>query len=129
MLRFRRQPLSKGPASGQAPSMKRSPQAACAARPARRSGAIAEGIDNGSCGSLFLLCRPWNCVPGVLSGVHARFNRFPIHYYEEGIQRFATTLRIRQIIASHHWLGDSQYSMFDVMQSVLKSMPTQLGEL
>jgi hypothetical protein len=55
--------------------------------------------------------------------------RFPIHYYEDGIQGFATTLTFRQIVALRHWLGDSKYTVFDAIQSAVKSMPTQLGEM
>ncbi len=48
--------------------------------------------------------------------------RFPIHYYEEGIQTFTTTLTIRQIIAFQHWLGNTGYSMFDVIQEMVKKV-------
>ena len=34
--------------------------------------------------------------------------RFPVHYYEDGIQGFATALRFRQIVALEHWLGNPQ---------------------
>ena len=47
--------------------------------------------------------------------------RFPVHYYEDGIDGFATTLRFRQIVALEHWLGNTKYSMQDAIQSVLKS--------
>jgi hypothetical protein len=48
--------------------------------------------------------------------------RFPVHYYEDGIQGFATALRMRQIIALQHWLGNAEYTMFDVIQSMQQSM-------
>ena len=48
--------------------------------------------------------------------------RFPIHYYEDGIQSFETALRIRQVVALQHWLGNSEYTMFDVLQSIQKSV-------
>jgi hypothetical protein len=48
--------------------------------------------------------------------------RFPMHYYEEGIQGFATALQIRQMVALQHWLGNSEYTVFDVIQSMQKSM-------
>ena len=54
--------------------------------------------------------------------------RIPIHYYEDGIDGFTAALTIRQVIAMHHWLGDSKYSMLDVIQSVVKSMPVRLEE-
>jgi hypothetical protein len=48
--------------------------------------------------------------------------RFPIHYYEDGIHGFVTALRIRQVVALQHWLGNSEYTMFDVLQSMQKSV-------
>lgn len=48
--------------------------------------------------------------------------RFPIHYYEDSIQSFVTVLRIRQIVALQRWLGNSEFTMFDVIQSMQKSM-------
>lgn len=47
--------------------------------------------------------------------------RFPLYYYEEGIESFETTLRLRQIVALQHWLGNSSYSMFDAIQSMVNS--------
>jgi len=46
--------------------------------------------------------------------------RFPIHFYEEGIQTFTTTLTIRQVIAFQHWLGNTGYSMYDMIQEIVK---------
>jgi len=45
-----------------------------------------------------------------------------IHYYEDGIQGFVSALKTRQIVALQHWLGNSEYRMFDVLQSMQKSM-------
>lgn len=47
--------------------------------------------------------------------------RFPIHYYEDGLQGFATSLRMRQIVALQHWLGNSTYTLFDVIEAMQKS--------
>src|SRR5439155_3769657 len=46
--------------------------------------------------------------------------RIPLHYEEDGLQGFATVLKIRQIVALQHWLGNTAYTMFDVIQSMLK---------
>jgi hypothetical protein len=46
--------------------------------------------------------------------------RFPVHFYEDGLQSFETTLKIRQIIAMQHWLGDRDYSMHDAIQSAIR---------
>jgi hypothetical protein len=45
--------------------------------------------------------------------------RFPIHFYEDGIQGFESTLRVRQMVAYQHWLGNSEYSMHDVIQEMV----------
>jgi hypothetical protein len=44
--------------------------------------------------------------------------RFPVHYYEDGIEGFASALKMRQIVAMQHWLGNTAYSLFDVIQSI-----------
>jgi len=49
--------------------------------------------------------------------------RFLVHFYEEGIQSFTTTLRIRQVIAFQHWLGNTTYSMYDVIQEMVQGSP------
>ncbi len=46
--------------------------------------------------------------------------RIPIHYYEEGIQGFATVLQLRQLVALEHWLGNPEYSLYDVLQAMQK---------
>jgi hypothetical protein len=48
--------------------------------------------------------------------------RFPVHYYEDGIQGFETALQMRQIVALQHWLGNTGYTFFDVFQSMQNSM-------
>jgi hypothetical protein len=45
--------------------------------------------------------------------------RIPIHFYEDGIQGFESTLRVRQMVAFQHWQGNSDYSMFDVIQEAV----------
>jgi len=48
--------------------------------------------------------------------------RIPIHFYEEGIQSFTTFSKLRQMVAMQHWLGNTGYSMFDIIQSLSKSV-------
>jgi hypothetical protein len=48
--------------------------------------------------------------------------RFPVHYYEDGIGGFRLALQVRQIIAMQHWLGNSEYTMDDAIKSVYPSM-------
>ena len=45
--------------------------------------------------------------------------RFPIHYYEEGIEGFRNVLRMRQMVALQHFLGNSEYSLYDVLQAMV----------
>ncbi|HEV3117047.1 MAG TPA: hypothetical protein VGY58_08355, partial [Gemmataceae bacterium] len=44
--------------------------------------------------------------------------RFPIHYYQEGIESFTASLRMRQIVALQHWLGNTEYSLYDVIKAM-----------
>ena len=48
--------------------------------------------------------------------------RFPVHYYEEGIDGFTLTLTIRQIVAREHWLGNTKYTTQDAIRAITKSM-------
>ncbi len=46
--------------------------------------------------------------------------RFPIHFDEEGIQGLVTNLSMRQLVAMQHWLGNTNYSMYDVIQAAVR---------
>ena len=48
--------------------------------------------------------------------------RFPVHYYEDGIEGFTMALRLRQVVALQHWLGNAEYTMFDAIQSMVGSI-------
>ena len=48
--------------------------------------------------------------------------RFPVHYYEEGIDGFTAALRLRQIVAMQHWLGNAEYTMLDAIKAQIKSL-------
>jgi hypothetical protein len=45
--------------------------------------------------------------------------RFPVHYAEDGIAGFTLSLRLRQLIAMQHWLGNPGYSLRDAIRSVV----------
>ncbi|MFI5454855.1 MAG: hypothetical protein ACHRXM_05330 [Isosphaerales bacterium] len=47
--------------------------------------------------------------------------RFPIHFYEDGIDGFAAMLRSRQTVALQHWLGNAKYTLMDAVRAGLKS--------
>jgi hypothetical protein len=48
--------------------------------------------------------------------------RFPIHFYEDGIRSLETALKMRQIIAFQHFLGNTGYSRYDVIQEMVKGI-------
>jgi hypothetical protein len=45
--------------------------------------------------------------------------RLPIHFYQEGIHGFQLGLRMRQIVALQHWLGNPGYTLFDALREVV----------
>src|SRR5712691_2358119 len=46
--------------------------------------------------------------------------RFPLDYDEEGIQAVEALLGIRQVIAMHHWQGNTSYTYHDLIQDMLR---------
>src|SRR5215831_11134332 len=44
--------------------------------------------------------------------------KFPVHFYEDGIRSFETTLRLRQIVAFEHWRGHTTCTLGEVIQKV-----------
>jgi hypothetical protein len=44
--------------------------------------------------------------------------RLPIHFYQDGIHGFQLGLRLRQIVALQHWLGNPGYMLFDALREV-----------
>jgi len=45
--------------------------------------------------------------------------KFPVHFYEDGIDQFETTLKIRQTIAMAHWQRNTKYSFYDVLKQMI----------
>jgi hypothetical protein len=48
--------------------------------------------------------------------------RFPVHYAEDGIEGFKLTLRLRQMVAMQHWLGNPGYTLGNAIQSIARSI-------
>jgi len=48
--------------------------------------------------------------------------KFPVHFYEDGIESFRTTLMIRQMIAMEHWRGNIDYSLYDVLKQAIPGL-------
>jgi hypothetical protein len=44
--------------------------------------------------------------------------RFPVHYAEDGIGGLELALRLRQMVAMQHWLGNTGYTLGDAIQSL-----------
>jgi hypothetical protein len=52
--------------------------------------------------------------------------KLPVHYYEDGIESFKSACQMRQIIAMQHYLGNENYSFYDVEQKLSKSNLSKL---
>jgi hypothetical protein len=48
--------------------------------------------------------------------------RFPVHYHEDGIGGFEAALRMRQIVAREHWLGNTRYTLLDAIKTITKEI-------
>jgi len=48
--------------------------------------------------------------------------RFPTHFYEDGITGVEGSLKCRAIIAHRHFIGDTDYSFHDLMQEIVPKM-------
>jgi hypothetical protein len=49
----------------------------------------------------------------------AEVERFPIYYYEDGIEKIQTSLRMRQFIALQHWNGRTDYTFYDLSHEII----------
>ena len=56
-----------------------------------------------------------NCAKKTLPDVE----RFPTHFYEDGITGVEGSLKCRAIIAHRHFIGDTDYSFYDLMQEIV----------
>lgn len=45
--------------------------------------------------------------------------RFPVHFYEEGIASLERLLKIRQTVAFEHWKGNEDFTVADLMSRIL----------
>lgn len=55
--------------------------------------------------------------------------RFPVHYYEDGLAGFSLALRVRQRVAIEHWMGNESFTAGDVVNEVCASIPDGDGPL
>jgi len=55
-----------------------------------------------------------------------KVEKFPVHFYEDGIQSFDMTCRMRQFIAMKHYHGEVNYSFYDLTQEFFNKNSTKL---
>ncbi len=44
--------------------------------------------------------------------------KFPVHFYDDGIASLENALRLRQIVAFEHWQGHTDYTLGDIIRKV-----------
>ena len=49
--------------------------------------------------------------------------RLPTNFYEDGVEALEASLRMRQAIAYQHWLGNTGYTYYDLIQDTLHHPP------
>ena len=54
--------------------------------------------------------------------------RFPLHYYEEGIRSIEAFLAPHQVIAMQHWQGNTDYTRHNLIQDMLRVGTLPTGE-
>ncbi len=53
--------------------------------------------------------------------------KFPIYYYEEGLMQFLTLCKFRQVIAVQHFLGNKEFTFYDVIQKMFNEKEATLS--
>ncbi|ETX08835.1 MAG: hypothetical protein ETSY2_03130 [Candidatus Entotheonella gemina] len=48
--------------------------------------------------------------------------KFPVHFYEDGIKSFETALKLRQMVAFEHWQGNTEFTFGDIMQKIIPGL-------
>jgi len=43
---------------------------------------------------------------------------FPANFYENGIQRFESSLKMRQVVAMQRWHGNADFALTDVIKTI-----------
>ncbi len=50
--------------------------------------------------------------------------RFPSHFYEDGIEHLKSALQSRQYVAMEHWKGNKDYTLGDYIATIVSRLPT-----
>jgi hypothetical protein len=48
--------------------------------------------------------------------------KFPVHFYEDGISSLEAALRIRSVIALEHWKGNTHYTFYDFLKTMIPGL-------
>jgi len=48
--------------------------------------------------------------------------KFPVHFYEDGITSFETALKMRQLLAFEHWQGNTAFTFGDMIQKIIPGL-------
>ena len=82
-------------------------------------------IDRMNEASLSNDCVPnFQAITSFLDNELDRFNevvKFPIHFYEDGIDSLKASFIMKQTIAMERWNGDTNYSFKDVMNMIFNT--------
>jgi hypothetical protein len=59
-------------------------------------------------------------MKGMMKARLPEVERFPIHYYADGVQSLELALRTREIVSLEQWKGNERFSMFDAIGSLVR---------
>jgi hypothetical protein len=48
--------------------------------------------------------------------------KFPVHFYEDGINSLKAVLRMREVVAFEHWKGNVDYTLYDVLKTMIPGL-------
>jgi hypothetical protein len=53
--------------------------------------------------------------------------KFPVHFYEDGMNSVKAVLNIRQLMAFEHWKGNAECTLFDVIKTAISGKTASSG--
>lgn len=48
--------------------------------------------------------------------------KFPVHFYEDGIKSFETALKMRQLVSFEHWQGNTAFTFGDMIKKIIPGL-------
>ena len=63
-----------------------------------------------------------------VKGALPEIEKFPVHFYQDGIGSIKIVLRVRQIMAYQHWKGDTNCTLFDIIKTATSGQKRKVGE-